>query len=66
MDGSGKGIVLDINHDIVPQVIGKTITGVSRKEDNKGNVTQAHNQHRRKKRKKGQKNKRTKEQTKLP
>ena len=28
-DGSGKGIVLDINHDIVPQAIGKTLTGVS-------------------------------------
>ena len=28
-DGSGKGIVLNINHDIVPQVIGKTLTGVS-------------------------------------
>ena len=28
-DGSGKGIVLNINHDIVPQAIGKTLTGVS-------------------------------------
>ena len=27
--GSGKGIVLNINHDIVPQAIGKTLTGVS-------------------------------------
>ena len=28
-DGSGKGSVLNINHDIVPQAIGKTLTGVS-------------------------------------
>ena len=28
-DGSGKGTVLNINHDIVPQVIGKTLIGVS-------------------------------------
>ena len=28
-DGSGKGIVLNINNDIVPQVLGKTLTGVS-------------------------------------
>ena len=28
-DGSGKSTVLNINHDIVPQVIGKTLTGVS-------------------------------------
>ena len=28
-DGSGKGTVLDVNHDIVPQVIGKTLAGVS-------------------------------------
>ena len=28
-DGSGKGIVPNINHDIVPQAIGKTLTGVS-------------------------------------
>ena len=28
-DGSGKGIVLNINHDIVPQTIGNTLTGVS-------------------------------------
>ena len=28
-DGSGKDIVLNINHDIVPQEIGKTLTGVS-------------------------------------
>ena len=40
-DGSGKGIVLDINHDIVPQAIGKTLTGVSQdKEISKGNATQ--------------------------
>ena len=28
-DDSGKGIVLNINHDIVPQVIGNTLIGVS-------------------------------------
>jgi len=28
-DGSGKGIVPNINHDIVPQAIGKTLTGLS-------------------------------------
>ena len=28
-DGSGKGTVLNINHDIVPQAIGKTLTGIS-------------------------------------
>ena len=28
-DGGGKDIVLKINHDIVPQAIGKTLTGVS-------------------------------------
>ena len=28
-DGSGKGIVLNINHDIVPQAIDNTLTGVS-------------------------------------
>ena len=28
-DGSDKGIVLNINYDIVPQTIGKTLTGVS-------------------------------------
>ena len=28
-DGSGKGVVLNINHDIVPQAIGKTLIGVS-------------------------------------
>ena len=40
-DGSGKGIVFNINHDIVPQAIGKTLTGVSQdKEISKGNVTQ--------------------------
>ena len=27
--GSGKGIVLNINHDIVPQAIGRTLAGVS-------------------------------------
>ena len=32
-DGSGKGTVLNINYDIVPQVIGKTLAGVSHKED---------------------------------
>ena len=28
-DGSGKDIVLNINHDIVPQAIGRTLTGLS-------------------------------------
>ena len=28
-DDSGKGIVLNINHDIVPQAISKTLIGVS-------------------------------------
>ena len=28
-DDSGNGTVLKINHDIVPQVIGKTLAGVS-------------------------------------
>ena len=28
-DDSGKVIVLNINHDIGPQAIGKTLTGVS-------------------------------------
>ena len=28
-DGSGKGIVPNINHDIVPQAIGKTLIGVN-------------------------------------
>ena len=56
-DGSGKGIVFSINHDIVPQAIGKALTGVSHdKEISKGNVTQAHNQHPREKRIKEQKN----------
>jgi hypothetical protein len=32
-DGSDKGIVLNINHDIVPQVVGTTLAGISRKED---------------------------------
>ena len=41
MDGSGKGNVLNINHDIVPQAIGKTLTWVSQdKEISKGNATQ--------------------------
>ena len=40
-DGSGKCIVLNINHDIVPQAIGKTLTGVSPgKEISKSNATQ--------------------------
>ena len=29
-DGSGKGIVLNINHDIVPQAIGRALICVSR------------------------------------
>ena len=28
-DGSGKGTILNINHGIVPQGIGKTLIGVS-------------------------------------
>ena len=28
-DGSGKGTMLNINHDIVPQAIDKTLAGVS-------------------------------------
>ena len=28
-DGSGKGIVLNINHDIMTQAIGNTLIGVS-------------------------------------
>ena len=56
-DGSGKGIVFSINHDIVPQAIGKALTGVSHdKEISKGNVTQAHNHTQ------GGRNKREKEQ----
>ena len=40
-DGSGKGTVLNINHDIVPQAIGKILSRVSLgKEISKGNVTQ--------------------------
>ena len=40
-DSSGKGIVLNINHDIVPQAIGRALTGVSHdKEISKGNATQ--------------------------
>ena len=36
-DGSGNGIVLNINHDIVPQAIGIALTGVSHnKEDKSG------------------------------
>jgi hypothetical protein len=39
-DGSGKGIVLNINNDIMPQAIGKTLIGISQdKEISKGNVT---------------------------
>ena len=39
-DGSGKGIVLNINHDIVPQAVGKTLTRVSQdKEISMGNAT---------------------------
>ena len=56
-DGSGKGIVLNISHDIVPQAIGRALTGVSHdKEISKGNVTQAHNHTQ------GGRNKREKEQ----
>ena len=32
-DGSGKGIVLNINHDIVPQEIGRALTGVSQDKE---------------------------------
>ena len=40
-DGSGKGTVLNINHNIVPQAIGKNLTGVSQdKEISMGNTTQ--------------------------
>ena len=36
-DGSGKGTILNINHDIIPQVIGKALAGVSHyKEDKAG------------------------------
>ena len=36
-DGSGEGIVLNINHDIVPQAIGRALTGVIHdKEISKG------------------------------
>ena len=39
--GSAKGTVLNINHDIVPQAIGKTLTRASQdKEISKGNATQ--------------------------
>ena len=40
-DDNGKGIVLNINHDIVHQAIGNTLTGVSHdKEISKGSATQ--------------------------
>ena len=40
-DGSGKDIILNINHNIVPQAIGRALTGVSHdKEISKGNATQ--------------------------
>ena len=40
-DGNGECTVLNINHDIVPEAIGKTLTGVSpSKEISKGNATQ--------------------------
>ena len=32
-DGSGKGIVLNINHNIVPQAISTALTGVSHDEE---------------------------------
>ena len=36
-DDSGKDTVLNINHDIIPQVINKTLAGVSHdKEDKAG------------------------------
>ena len=39
-DGSGKGTVLNINHDIIPQAIGKTLIGISfGKKISKGNAT---------------------------
>ena len=39
-DSSGKGTILNINHGIVLQAIGKTLTGVSQdKEISKGNAT---------------------------
>ena len=34
-DGSGKGTVPNINHDIVPQVIGKTLAWVSHDKEDK-------------------------------
>ena len=34
-DGSGKGIVLNINYDIVPQAIGIALTGVSHNQEDK-------------------------------
>jgi hypothetical protein len=40
-DGSGKGTVLNLNHDIVPQTIDKTLIRVSPgKKISKGNATQ--------------------------
>ena len=40
-DVSGKGTVLNINHDIVPQAIGKPLTRASQdKKISKGNTTQ--------------------------
>ena len=42
-DGSGKDIVLNINHDIVPQAIGRALIGVSHdKEICKGNAICTH------------------------
>ena len=58
-DGIGKGFVLNINHETVPQVIGRPLTRVSHdKEISKGNVTQTHNHNQ------GERNKRGKEQKK--
>ena len=58
-NGIGKGIVLNNYHDIVPQVIGRALIGVSHDKDIRGNATQTHNhtQGRRNKREKEQKNK---------
>ena len=40
-DGSGKGIVLNINQDIVPQAIGRALIGISHDQEiSKGNTTQ--------------------------
>ena len=57
-DDGGKGTVLNINHDIVPQVIGRALTGVSHDKDIRGNATQTHNHTQ------GRRNKREKEQKK--